>query len=250
MDECVKLVQAAPLASLPHTLAGPRSCLDLLDKTGDDKNRKQKQRLALLVCVEVFPLALEEGIPATAEEVRSIKGRLKKIIAGFAEAGVHILPKGELENHLPSFTGNHFHVADTEKLHVFEQERDYLLREESARPAIEARYASLLPILDAVSKPLSVNMDTAVAHVIGDWVHKVQSAVRRGEVTDEGTLRQSAAVAWGSHSRILDLIAFELTQGGFNCRIRLRQLIDPREREIAFNQGTVAANVVLPDASN
>ena len=55
-------------------------------------------------------------------------------------------PFGELENHLPSYSGNPYIVTDQAKANVFQQERDLLLRPDMTEAQILQRYGCLLAI--------------------------------------------------------------------------------------------------------
>jgi len=43
----------------------------------------------------------------------------------------------------------------------------------------------------------------------------------------------------------LDLLKFTLTSDGFSCTIKLKPLVDPRQRECNFNNATNAGNYEL-----
>jgi len=110
---------------------------------------------------------------------------------------------------------------------------------------IRARYGELINILDEATSPKEINMDLYLAYAIRDWVYKVQSAYNRGEVKDEDSLKRNAMIDWQTHSRIFDLQGFSLQPDGFTCRIRLKPLLDPKEREFTFDNSVSAANYPL-----
>jgi hypothetical protein len=164
----------------------------------------------------------------------------------FKQCGVYLLPKGELENYLPSYDGNPYIVPDDAKTDAFEGERNFILGNELTEEQVLARYDGLLTILDETSRPNVVNMDLYLGYTIGDWVHKVQSAFVRGEIRDEQSLERSATVEWATHSPIFELLEFSPDSDRFTCRIKLKPLVDPSERIVTFDNTTVAANFKLP----
>jgi len=88
-------------------------------------------------------------------------------------------------------------------------------------------------------------MDLFLTYAIRDWIYKVQSAYNRGEVKDADSLKRNALVDWQTHSRIFDLLEFSMNRGGFTCRIKLKPLLDPKEREVMFDNIVSAANYEL-----
>jgi hypothetical protein len=82
-------------------------------------------------------------------------------------------------------------------------------------------------------------------YAVRDWIYKVQSAHNRGEVEDENSLKRNAMIDWQTHSRIFDLLEFSLNRDGFTCKIKLKPLLDPKERVVIFNNTVSAANYKL-----
>ena len=106
------------------------------------------------------------------------------MIESFEQCGVYLLPDGELENHLPSYTGNPYKVADRAKQDVFREERDLLLGGGLTGEQIASRYAALVAALDKASRSTAIDLDRYLGYTITDWIYKVQSAFSRGEITD------------------------------------------------------------------
>jgi hypothetical protein len=207
------------------------------------KAKESERRHAFLVATTIIRDQIEPLISRSTDKLPFIQGRMMKIIEAFRKCCVYLLPRGKLENHLPTYAGNPYMVSDSDKLNVFETERDFIL---DANPRdLEPRYRELATILDAASRSNPVNLDVYLSYAIGDWIHRVQSAFVRGQVSDAESLKNDTLVEWPTYSRIFELLEFSPSMHGFNCRIKLKPLVDPREREIPFNETTVAASFSL-----
>jgi hypothetical protein len=166
-------------------------------------------------------------------------------MTAFKRCGVHLLKLGELENYLPAYIGNPYLISDADKQKVFELERSFLLDSDTQRVMLEERYASLISSLDEVSQCLTVNLDQHLNSVLGDWIHLVQSAVRRGEINSPESLTKHAQVDWAVHNRIIEVCSFTSNGSSFTCRIQLKPLIDRFERSVTFTNETVAASFAI-----
>ncbi len=122
------------------------------------------------------------------------------------------------------------------------------LQNDLTEAEICARYGELITILDEAISPKEIDMDLYLTYAIRDWIYKVQSAYNRGEVRDEDSLKRNAMIDWQTHSRIFDLLEFSPNQDGFVCRIKLKPLLDPKEREFMFNDRLSAANYQLKES--
>ena len=250
IDQCSQELETALTnGTASHSELEPlRDALSRIDGIEDQQKRTTKRRYAFLVGLRNVCQHIAELLPESAGNLDFIQGRLQKTLEAFRQSGVYILDRGELENYLPEYHGNPYDVPDSKKQKVFERELDFLLREDMTEQDISTRYSELVEILDEVSRSTAIDLDQNLSYVIGDWIHRVQSAVARGEVTDRESLIRNLAVEWDSHSRILELLSFTKNCEGFNCRIKLKPLIDPSEREIEFDKEIVPANYKLPKA--
>lgn len=81
-----------------------------------------------------------------------------------------------------------------------------------------------------------------ITMIIGNWMHQVQTCVfRYNNLTDIESLKRNYLLEWEDYSSIFDILYFSLTENGFVCRIKLKSNIDINERELEFNNNTVAA---------
>lgn len=208
----------------------------------------EKRRYVFLVGLKYLSGQIKGFISDNAEQLNLIGGRLQKIIQGFEYSGVYVLSKGELENYLPEYKGNPYLIPDDSKPDIFEKERDFVLGN-STEEEISARYGELVNILDKATSPKEIDMDSRITYAICDWIYEVQSAYKRGEVRDEDSLKRNARIDWQTHSRIFDLLDFTLhKKSGFTCRIKLKPLIDLKEREVTFDNKLSAADYSLKES--
>lgn len=220
-----------------------RDALASTERSEDDLPRKR--RVLAIALARARPI-LERLLPTHSDDLYFIQGRLEQICLAMESAGVHVLPHGELVHYLPSYHGNPYKVSDDAKRSAFETEREALLTGDLSEQDVLARYGSLVEILDAATSSRVPDFVGHLNYLIADWIHKVQSAVVRGEVKDADSLRVSPLVEWSTYSRILELPDFQKTPTGFTCRVRLKPSVDPFEREFQFDETDVPASYRLP----
>lgn len=240
IDECLKVTEPAS-SSAPSTDPDLRTFFDVL---GDATKIEEKRYVFLLALRHLRP-QIEALMPEKLGTINFINGRLMKLVGAFERCGVHLLPNGELENHLLSYSANPFKVTDKAKQVAFKEERDLLLSSGLTEEQIKVRYAQLITVLDKASRSTIVNMDKYLSYTISDWIHNVQSAFRRGEIVDLESLRRNALVQWSVYSRIMEVTQFSATATGFTCTAKLKPLVDQDEREVAFDSNTVPAGYEL-----
>lgn len=230
-------IAAAVLASNSESISALRENL----KTNPDI---EKRRYSVLVEIQKNSNNISESVPEIAEICALEYGRVRKILLALENAGIFVLPKGELENYLPSYEGSPYSVNDSAKQNTFTQERDYIIA--SSVPEIEDRYSELIPILDKACNESSVNLEEHLALALADWIHDVQYAVRAGSVTDLTSLQASGRTKWDQYKDILNILEFTMSGGAaFRCRIKLHPSLDPMARELTFTEETVPAKFSL-----
>lgn len=240
IDDCLSEIEHAP-----GSATSANSLLQVFRNALTSSNDIDKKRYIFLVGLKLIREQLESLIPNKIEEMNLIDGKLRKIIEAFKRCGGFLLPKGALENYLPSYSRNAYIIPDNVKTEVFEQERDFILNNELNEEQVCSRYGELIAILDKASRSSVVNMDEQLSYTISDWIHKVQMAFRRGEIQDAESLKRNAMAEWAIHSRIIELLEFSPNLDGFTSRIKLKPLVDSMEREVRFNNATVAASFKL-----
>lgn len=239
IDACMNEIEV--LLSRNSELEKPlKEFIDALPKEDD----LAKKRYVFIVALHYIGQELQTLLDSNASNLNVVQGLMPKIIHAFKCAGVHILPKGKLENYLPQYNGNPYKISDEAKKKVFEQERNYILGTDSENE-INERYRELINILDEASGAKEIDMDSALHDVICEWIFKVQRAFKRGELKTEESLKSNATIDWKTYSRIFEVKEFSISESGFSCRIKLNRLLDPKERECVFDNMTSAANYKL-----
>jgi len=239
ISECLNELELKLTDTSESTL--PLQFRDALSKSSEPEIK----RYVFLVGLKYIREQIKSLISSNTEKLNFIEGRLQKIIQAFKRSGVYVLSNGELENYLPEYKGNPYIISDNAKGETFEQERDFILGNDLTEAEICARYSELITILDEATSPKEINMDLYLTYAIRDWIYKVQSAYNRGEVRDTDSLKRNAMIDWATHSRIFDLLEFSTGQDEFTCRIRLKPLLDPKQREVVFDNRLSAANYQL-----
>jgi hypothetical protein len=206
----------------------------------------EAKRYRVLIAVIHFRQLLVETLPEKGGEIDYISAKAGRLADAARQAGVFLLPKGALENHMPSFKDSVFQVPDRAKTTTFEKERDFILSS-ADQAAIEARYGSLIPILDQASGSSTVNLRKHLSYTIGEFIGKVQRGFERGEVDSCDALKQHSSVEWKVFERILEVLSFVRSGGGFQCRMKLKVLVDPCESEFTFDDSTLHSKFTLPE---
>lgn len=242
IDECLSELES----KLTNT-TGLSSSLKEFRDAFSKESELEKKRYVFLIVLKYLGEQIRVFISTNAQKLDFIEGRVQKVIQAFKRSGVYVLSNGELENYLPEYKGNPYIISDEIKAKTFEKERDFILGNNLTEEEIRARYGGLINILDEATSPKEIDMDLYLTYAIRDWIYKVQSAYNRGGVTDEDSLKRNAEIDWQTYSRIFDLLEFSLKRDSFACRIRLKPLLDPKEREVMFNNRVSAANYQLKE---
>ena len=200
-------------------------------------NTDTKRYRSLIAAIHLKDV-LRTNLPERNGEIDYVVAKVARISKAAEKAGVFLLPRGALENHLASFTGSIYQPPETTKALTFEIERDFILTSPGLT-AIESRYVDLIPILDAASGACEVNLKQHLGYTVGVFIGNIQVAFERKEINTVDSLRQHASVDWSTHSRILDIVSFEAKDGGFACRMKLKPIVDPSEDEFEFKDDTV-----------
>ncbi|HJT28016.1 MAG TPA: hypothetical protein VJ784_11445 [Pyrinomonadaceae bacterium] len=151
---------------------------------------------------------LRTNLPERVGEIDYVVAKVTRISEAAQKAGVFLLPKGALENHLRSYSGSVYQPPEATKAQTFEIERDFILSGPGIS-AIESRYAELIPILDAASGACEVNLKRHLRYAIGVFIGNIQVAFERKEINSVDTLTQHASIDWSTHNRIFDVVSFE-----------------------------------------
>ena len=206
----------------------------------------ESKRYRVIIAVMHHCSALVKGIPEKTGEINFIAAKTLKLAEVARAAGVYLLPKGALENHLPSYTGSAFQVPNNAKFECFDTERDFLLSSPD-QEAIESRYKRLVPILDSASGSSAVNLRRHLSYTIAEFIGNVQRGFEKGEINSADTLKKRGSVDWKTFERIFEIISFVPTGSTFECHVKLKALVDPTETTFIFTDTTVHAKFMLPE---
>lgn len=205
-----------------------------LQRVNDDTHKK---RYRVLAAVVNHLSALTFLPPECRIHVEYIEGRIAHIRHACAAAGVHVLPNGVLENHLPSYAGSVSVVPEDAKARHFEAEQSWLMEARTASE-VELRYSTLHPLLDDASGACDVDLMKHLTYSIRELIGAAQLAFARGEIKSADDLMQHASVGWTTYARIVDLISFEIIGDRFHCRMQLRSVVDPTTTSFGFDDET------------
>lgn len=246
VHRCIDQIQENDLQSL---LQGSQSAQNFVSAflSYTKKPEKLKRRTCILVqALNLIHQELCDRFPDLKRDFEYIKGKMRNILQAFESAGVFILSYGTLENYLPSFNGHPFDVTEQSKSDAFKAERDFLLGKGITSSDVSMRYADLVQVLDSVVESTTINIDTVLSYTIGDWVHRLQSAIVRKEIWDKPSLERHSALDWQTYSRIFRIERLDIQETGFTCDLRLLPVIDRWERTLRVTDSTVPARLQLP----
>ncbi len=205
----------------------------------------ETKRYRLLLLLIHRNAELREVLAGQKALIDYLGGAFSKLREVCVEAGLYLLPQGALENHCPAYSGLPWEITDNAKVACFETELNYLL-ETTEVPEIEKRYQILISILDRSQGHSLVNLERHLGFVIGDWISHVQSGVARGEIIDTDSLYSHALIDWRTHNRLFELVEFTSNGREFVCHIKLKKVVDEKERNFKFTHTTDHANFQVP----
>lgn len=190
---------------------------------------------------------IKRAADVTDADVNAALGMLEKIREAAAAGGNQILPRGALENHLPSYTGDRFKVEKSSKAVVLADELEFLASNPSDDNVV-TRYSPIISVLDSVIETRSVDPTMFVSLSLGDWIAIIQRGFDRGEIVDMQSVKSHPDCMWDRYQRILDLASFNVGENRktFICKGKLRPQVDLTEREFQFDDTTLHAKFRIP----
>jgi len=245
ISACVKQIEAQAASADSSDTSLQQFLKALLTSKNDEAKRYR-----FLVGLKRVREKIRVLVPDCADKIDAIEGRLSKLTKAFERCEVYVLPNGALENHLTSYTGDPYAIADAGKLAAFDEERRFLLREGLSHAQIRSRYEELITVIDKATRLAVIEKDKHLNSVIGDWMHRVQRAYQDGEINSLQSLQTSALVDWASFARIIDLVDFSETDAGFRCLAKLKPIMDEDQRLVEFTSDTNAAKFRLEAAQD
>jgi hypothetical protein len=213
----------------------------LIEKISCSTNLEGKRRATLLGILRNETI-IRELLPQSAAQINLIIGRTRKIIDAFKKAKIFVLPKGELENYLPSYDGNPFNISDNEKPRLLEQERNFLFATTEETKVIE-RYGELITIIDEACETISIDLRPLISATLGDFIHLIQKEFKLKRIFDVESIKSNNMLSWKSYSRVISDITFNCNdETSFVCNIQLRDNIDSSQSLYSFTETTVPSS--------
>ena len=199
---------------------------------------------AVFLSVIRFSNEIKTIIPARTAEIELIENRIYSFIDSIKSSNIYIIAKGELEHFFTASPIDYLKITNKDKL--FQSERDHILGLFGAD--IKVQYKELLSILKDSVPFVSVDLLKHLRFTLIDFIHKVQTAVERGDVNSIETLRTNGNIDYATYSQIL-----ECRDGGFSvdsdrhfsCRVSLKQALLGEERVFEFTDNTTARDFQL-----
>lgn len=179
-------------------------------------------------------------VPDKNESISSVLSKHRHYIEGLKTSKIYIIPDGELEHFFKANNVDYLNINNKDKL--FADERDFILGIDS-KEEIERRYSNILPLLSEAIPYVKVDMIKHTRFTIIDFIHKVQTAVERKEVTNIDSLRSNGKVEYQMYNQILECRddGFVLNQNGeFTCTIYLKASVVGLEKRVVFSDRTTA----------
>ena len=187
-----------------------------------------------------FSEKIGDLVPDKNESISSVLSKHRHYIEGLKTSKIYIIPDGELEHFFKANNVDYLNINNKDKL--FADERDFILGIDS-KEEIERRYSNILPLLSEAIPYVKVDMIKHTRFTIIEFIHKVQTAVERKEVTNIDSLRSNGKVEYQMYNQILECRddGFVLNQNGeFTCTIYLKASVVGLEKRVVFSDRTTA----------
>lgn len=237
-DDFSKVTGAVHDADMSHLLSHLAPLFADRGKNLDDI------RDAVFLSVLRFSNKMKSIVPARSADIGLIENRINSYIDSIKASNIYIIAKGELEHFFTASPIDYLKITNKDKL--FQSERDHILGLLGAD--IKVQYKELLSILKESVPFVSVDLLKHLRFTLIDFIHKVQTAVERGDVNSIETLRTNGSIDYATYSQIL-----ECSDGGFTvdsdrhfcCRVSLKQALLGEEKVFEFTDNTTARDFQL-----
>ena len=187
-----------------------------------------------------FSEKIRDLVPDKNESISSVLSKHRHYVEGLKTSRIYIIPGGELEHFFNANNVDYLNINNKDKL--FADERELILGIDS-KEEIERRYSNILPLLSEAIPYVKVDMIKHTRFTIIDFIHKVQTAVERKEVTNIDSLKSNGKVEYQMYNQILECRddGFVLNQNGeFTCTIYLKASVVGEEKRVVFSDKTTA----------
>ncbi|GAC1336384.1 MAG: hypothetical protein NVSMB26_22860 [Beijerinckiaceae bacterium] len=238
LTDVVRKIEVA--AAIAPALADLKTYVDSLAASPPNKSTGKnlaRARLAVLIALAKKPAAMAGLIDAKA--AIDVEGRLSQIAAALRQKNVHLLTKGALEHHLPSYTSNLYAMSDEAKKAAVQFEIE-LLAKGMSESALAARYGELIDCIKKMPAKEEVNLDKTLKEYLGDYIHNIQGWFVKAPDIDTDALRKFLSASMRGTECVMELAEFMREGTGFRARIRLLPLGEKPERFVSISHLTNA----------
>lgn len=225
--------------------SGSADIQTLAQALGEAKSDRPVAAKRVIALIALSAIRGELATLAPESRLRDCEARLSQVLSLLSEQDVHILRRGQLENYLPSYTANRYHVSDASKREAVEQEVETLAARPWTEEELERRYGDLLGVLSALPGLVAVDVAAAVKRTIGDVVHAIQRAVASGIIRNAKEVPTVLGDLWKSVSDLASVRSLQLdgeagaTPQRFSCVLAIEDFGTGRY-ELTFNERTAS----------
>jgi len=220
------------LPVVPTVLAALRN---RLAAATDDYEKRMLTLLGIIWQADDTRDVLDE---ANIAHLNLIQGRLTQILNAFKTCNVYILSKGEIEDYYTQSAVDHLNITNKDAL--FQTERDFILNFSASDP-IEPHYPELLVSARQAIPIIEVDIRKHLTFEVFEWVHRVQAAIARQEITNLENLKTNAKVGYALYSQILEAQSLTIAPDKtFTCSIEIKGSLVDSPLVLQFTEQTNA----------
>lgn len=239
LDECI-----LEFESKFPSIKEPSIKLKMLHEYIISKNTIVEKKYPFLLGIQLIGNELVDMFPQLKDSISFISGRINNLIVTTKEAGVFILPKGELENYLG--VENPFNITDKMKSVVFINERDYLIKNNPTENEMMNKYGDLLKILDIAIVTTKVDYKQSLQHYIRDLIYAIQSVSVDNSVSNLQEFLIDSKVNYNFYKPIVEIVNYERVNSSFKCQMKIKKFDDIPERTMEFDSEFNPTKFVIP----
>lgn len=205
--------------------------------TADEDHSKRVSTLLAILNYEAEIRTVLDA-PNTAN-LNLIIGRINQLHNAFKSCNTYIFPKGEIEHYYTQTDIDYLNI--TNKDTWFHTERDYLLQ--ASKTDIDNGYSDLITILKEAVPVIEIEIKKHLKFEIFEWIHRVQTAIAKGEVNNTDDLKRNAKINYVLYNQILELQNLVIHEKRtFECRLTIKETLTGTPLVVNFDQTTNAHN--------
>jgi hypothetical protein len=141
---------------------------------------RQKRIKMLLAITKRHP---ELQITTLQEVVTEVFQAFNLLRGYLAEVRLFVLPRGSLEHHMPSFSGDILTVTKSDKKEVLQSELEWLQNNMTGKIGeINNRYPELVSIVEQLPIRNPVNLESVIQTKIAEYLFPIITAIREGRL--------------------------------------------------------------------